>query len=64
MKDIAFYCANLDAAIASTGGICTGEAPLIDHQRLSGAGYVFSASSPPFTSESFVGPNFNFLMFF
>ena len=40
----------MDTALASVGGICTGTREVIDHQRLSGAGYCFSASSPPFLS--------------
>jgi len=33
--------------MASLGGFCCGRAYVIDHQRLSGQGYVFSASLPP-----------------
>ncbi len=32
---------------------CTDE-QVVDHQRLSGAGYCFSASAPPFTSSAAV----------
>lgn len=39
----------LDASIGSVGGICAGSYQIVDHQRLSGVGYVFSASSPPYT---------------
>lgn len=45
-------CASLDATLATTGGICVGSAQLVDHQRLSGLGYCFSAASPPYTSEA------------
>ncbi|CAM9003210.1 unnamed protein product [Rhodiola kirilowii] len=31
-------------ALATEGGFCTGSTRVIDHQRLSSAGYVFSAS--------------------
>ena len=34
-------------AVASAGGFCAGKAYVIDHQRLSGLGYCFSASVPP-----------------
>ncbi|KAI8869137.1 PLP-dependent transferase [Ramicandelaber brevisporus] len=33
-------------AIGSSGGFCAGDKPLIEHQRLSGTAYVFSASLP------------------
>jgi serine palmitoyltransferase len=32
------------------GGLCLGNLEVVDHQRLSGAGYCFSASAPPFVS--------------
>jgi len=34
--------------MGSVGGFCVGNDEVVDHQRLSGAGYVFSASLPPF----------------
>lgn len=45
-------CASMDGAISSVGGFCVGNHQVIDHQRLSGAGYCFSASSPPYTSTA------------
>lgn len=39
---------SLEAAVGSVGGMCVGEQRVVDHQRLSGAGYCFSASTPPF----------------
>lgn len=46
--------ANVDAIIGSlelnaagVGGFCAGRLGLVEHQRLAGAGYCFSASSPP-----------------
>ncbi|KAJ1926091.1 serine palmitoyltransferase component [Tieghemiomyces parasiticus] len=33
-------------ALGSSGGFCTGRRELVEHQRLSGLGYVFSASLP------------------
>lgn len=33
--------------MASVGGFCAGKRYIIDHQRLSGLGYCFSASVPP-----------------
>ena len=41
---------SMDTTLASCGGICIGSREIVDHQRLSGAGYCFSASSPPFFS--------------
>ena len=41
---------SMDSTLASCGGICVGTREIVDHQRLSGAGYCFSASSPPFFS--------------
>lgn len=39
--------ASLEYALASIGGFCAGRSYVVDHQRLSGQGYVFSASLPP-----------------
>eukprot|EP00656_Telonema_subtile_P048734 TRINITY_DN5887_c0_g2_i1.p1 TRINITY_DN5887_c0_g2~~TRINITY_DN5887_c0_g2_i1.p1 ORF type:complete len:825 (+),score=214.87 TRINITY_DN5887_c0_g2_i1:146-2620(+) len=39
---------SLETACAASGGFCCGTDMIVDHQRLSGAGYVFSASLPPF----------------
>lgn len=38
---------SLEHAVAGVGGFCAGRKGLIDHQRLSGAGYCFSAAAPP-----------------
>lgn len=38
----------LETVLASCGGVCVGSRDIVDHQRLSGAGYCFSASSAPF----------------
>lgn len=38
---------SLEHAFASVGGFCAGRRGLVEHQRLAGAGYCFSASSPP-----------------
>ena len=45
--DVDLICASLETAIASVGGFCAGKTYVIDHQRLSGLGYCFSASMPP-----------------
>jgi len=39
--------ASMGNALASIGGFVVGRSFVIDHQRLSGAGYVYSASLPP-----------------
>lgn len=52
MSDIDCYCINADTALATTGGFCIGSHTVVDHQRLSGAGYCFSAASPPFCSAA------------
>jgi len=38
---------SLEHAVANVGGFCAGRSGLVEHQRLGGAGYCFSASSPP-----------------
>jgi serine palmitoyltransferase len=47
--DVDFLAGSLATAIGSVGGFCTGSHVAVDHQRLAGAGYCFSASAPPFT---------------
>jgi len=42
----------LEYGLASVGGLCLGSTEVVDHQRLSGAGYCFSASAPPFVSST------------
>ncbi|CAM0948862.1 unnamed protein product [Alopecurus aequalis] len=44
--------AGMGTALASDGGFCTGSAKVVDHQRLSSAGYVFSASLPPYLASA------------
>lgn len=50
--DIEIYCATLDAALATCGGFCAGSHEVCNHQRLSGAGYCFSAASPPYSATA------------
>jgi serine palmitoyltransferase len=42
----------MDATLASVGGVCIGTNEIVDHQRLSGPGYCFSASACPFLSAA------------
>ncbi|GFS10508.1 serine palmitoyltransferase-1 [Elysia marginata] len=43
---------SLETAFGSTGGFCCGKKFIIDHQRLSGLGYCFSASQPPMLASA------------
>ncbi|XP_038598492.1 serine palmitoyltransferase 1 [Tachyglossus aculeatus] len=47
IEDIDLISANMENALASVGGFCCGRSFVVDHQRLSGQGYCFSASLPP-----------------
>lgn len=44
--------AGLEGSVASIGGFCVGSSFIIDHQRLSGLGYCFSASLPPLLTQA------------
>lgn len=46
-EDIDLIMGSLETAIGSVGGFCIGATFVIEHQRLSGLGYCFSASLPP-----------------
>jgi serine palmitoyltransferase len=51
VTDIDIMCGTLDHSMGSVGGWCVGNSKVVvDHQRLSGLGYCFSASAPPYTS--------------
>jgi serine palmitoyltransferase len=39
---------SMENSVGSIGGISLGSSEVVDHQRLSGSGYCFSASTPPF----------------
>ncbi|XP_017790138.1 PREDICTED: serine palmitoyltransferase 1 [Habropoda laboriosa] len=43
---------SLDWAMGSIGGFCVGTSFIIEHQRLSGLGYCFSASLPPLLTSA------------
>ena len=49
VSDVEVLLGSNESTLASVGGFCVGTREVIDHQRLSGAGYCFSASAPPFT---------------
>jgi serine palmitoyltransferase len=52
MHDAEIVTISLENAMGSIGGVTVGNEEVVDHQRLSGAGYCFSASSPPFTASA------------
>jgi len=52
MHDAEVVTIALENAMGSIGGITIGNEEIVDHQRLSGSGYCFSASSPPFTASA------------
>eukprot|EP00871_Galdieria_phlegrea_P002924 jgi/Galph1/3632/GphlegSOOS_G2243.1 len=43
---------DLGNAVATVGGFCCGSEEVVNHQRLSSAGYCFSASQPPFLAKA------------
>ena len=53
VKKVEILCGAFCASVGSVGGFCIGnEREVVDHQRLQGAGYVFSASAPPFVASA------------
>lgn len=42
---------SLENALCAYGGFCAGSTFIVDHQRLAGAGYCFSASLPPLQTQ-------------
>lgn len=52
VEKIDIITAAMGHALAAEGGFCTGSARVIDHQRLSSSGYVFSASLPPYLASA------------
>ncbi|XP_021754721.1 long chain base biosynthesis protein 1-like [Chenopodium quinoa] len=52
VEKIDIITAAMGHALAAEGGFCTGNARVIDHQRLSSSGYVFSASLPPYLAST------------
>ncbi|XP_044763245.1 serine palmitoyltransferase 1 isoform X2 [Coccinella septempunctata] len=41
----------IEGALGSIGGYCAGSHAVIEHQRLSGSGYIFSASLPTYLAQ-------------
>eukprot|EP00934_Nitzschia_sp_Nitz4_P006704 Nitzschia sp. Nitz4//scaffold22_size323478//171849//173432//NITZ4_000543-RA/size323478-processed-gene-0.467-mRNA-1//-1//CDS//3329543043//6694//frame0 len=54
MYDAEIITIALENSLGSVGGVTVGNEEVVDHQRLSGAGYCFSASSPPFMASAAV----------
>ena len=48
-------CCDAGNALSSVGGFCCGNHEMVDHQRLSGLGYCFSASLPPYLATAAIG---------
>lgn len=51
IHDVDLMMASLEFATCAYGGFCAGSTYIIDHQRLAGTGYCFSASLPPFQAR-------------
>lgn len=50
--EVDLICSTLENAIGSIGGFSVGTTFIVDHQRLSGLGYCFSASAPPLLAQA------------
>ncbi|XP_059608632.1 serine palmitoyltransferase 1 [Phlebotomus argentipes] len=50
--EIDLISASLEWAVGTIGGFCVGSSFIVDHQRLSGLGYCFSASCPPLLTQA------------
>lgn len=51
-NEIDLICSSLENSVASIGGFCVGSTFIVEHQRLSGLGYCFSASAPPSLTQA------------
>merc|ERR1711970_1493523 len=52
VNEVDLISASLEYSLGSIGGFCCGPSYIIDHQRLSGLGYCFSASLPPMLASA------------
>lgn len=50
--EIDLISASLENSVESIGGFCVGSHFIVEHQRLSGLGYCFSASQPPLLTQA------------
>lgn len=51
-KNVDMIIGSLEGSLGSVGSFCASSRPVIEHQRLSSAGYVFSASLPTFQAQA------------
>lgn len=51
INDIDLIMVSLETALCGYGGFCAGTSFVVDHQRLAGTGYCFSASLPPLQTQ-------------
>ncbi|KAK9866323.1 hypothetical protein WJX84_010928 [Apatococcus fuscideae] len=54
-EQVEIVTATMGNALSSVGGFCCGNHEMVDHQRLSGLGYCFSASLPPYLATAAIG---------
>ncbi|XP_033637092.1 serine palmitoyltransferase 1-like [Asterias rubens] len=52
VTDVDLISASMETALGTLGGFCVGSKFVVDHQRLSGLGYCFSASLPPMLASA------------
>lgn len=52
VREISLQVADLGNVFCSSTGICAGDTEAIDHCRLNGSGYIFSAAPPPYLSTA------------
>nr|XP_024217132.1 serine palmitoyltransferase 1 [Halyomorpha halys] len=52
VTEVDLIMASLEMSVASVGGFCVGSSFIVEHQRLSGLGYCFSASLPPLLTSA------------
>jgi serine palmitoyltransferase len=50
--EVDLICSSLEGSVESVGGFCVGSHFIVEHQRLSGLGYCFSASQPPLLTQA------------
>lgn len=52
IEEVDMISVSMENSLATIGGFCCGTSFVVDHQRLSGAGYCFSASLPPMLASA------------
>ncbi|XP_071438670.1 serine palmitoyltransferase 1 isoform X2 [Hetaerina americana] len=52
VEEVDLLSSSLEWSVASIGGFCAGTSFIVEHQRLSGLGYCFSASLPPLLASA------------